>query len=303
MIEAPQTPGMLNRDGLYYLNYTPVRTLRFDLGTTWAETAETWAAFSRSDRAEAVEAYARKFWDEAMEQGYFPLTVRSLLVPVVGQTNQGLGEGHFDGVTFEYLDSRGMEDPANPAAGIDLVAHLQVVPGQESLEAQHARYLQNASANYQVNPPRPAATYTFPYQYLSDWFRMPETEALAYAQGRAAELFNSANARLAAIGVAPQPVTIHIAPADTAGRAGQYRGLLIGETLVNNPVLTVTYDGNHLTVVKRASSFQGYVDELKPMYEWIPGGEAGGEERVDPAPAAARQVMETFLYSLGLVQP
>lgn len=225
------------------------------------------------------------------------------MVRVEGQPNQGLGEGHFDGVTYEYLDSRGMDDPADPTTGIDLEAHLKRVTTAEDLEAQHVRFLENARTNYAAHPPQPAATYTFPYQYLSDWFRISEPEALAYAQGRADELYTATKARLEAIGVAPQPVTVHIAPADTAGRAGQYRGLLFGETLLNNPVLTVTFDGETMKVVKRAESFQGYVNDLKPSYEWVPIGEAGGEERVDPAPDVARQVMETFLYSLGLVQP
>ncbi|HYF77991.1 MAG TPA: S-layer homology domain-containing protein [Symbiobacteriaceae bacterium] len=303
MVEAPRTPGMLNRDGLYYLTFTPVLTLRFDLGANWDETAATWASFSRAYRAKVVESYTRQLWDQVKGQTFFPLAVRHLIVNIEGQPNQGLGEGHFDGVTYEYLDARGMDEPANPATGIDLEAHLSLATTQEELEAQYVRSLDNAKVNYEANPPQPAATYIFPYQYLSDWFRMSAPEGLAFAQGRADDLYTATRARLEAIGLPPQPVTVHIAPADTAGRAGQYRALLIGETLVRNPVLTVTYDGETMTVGKQAESFQGYVDGLKPYYEWIPAGEAGGEERVDPAPDAARQMMKTFLYSLGLVRP
>lgn len=76
VIEAPQTPGMLNRDGLYYLYFTPVLTLRFDLGATWEETAATWTSFSRAYRAKVVESYTRQFWEEAQGQAFFPLAVR-----------------------------------------------------------------------------------------------------------------------------------------------------------------------------------------------------------------------------------
>jgi len=75
--------------------------------------------------------------------------------------------------------------------------------------------------------------------------------------------------------------------------------LLIGETLLENPVLTATYDGQTLKVVSRPETLQAYVTGLAPQYESVPAGEGDGVPQIDPAPAAARQVMESFIYTLG----
>ncbi|HWI60659.1 MAG TPA: S-layer homology domain-containing protein [Symbiobacteriaceae bacterium] len=300
MFEAPLTPGMISRDGLYQLDFNPMLTVRFDVGNTWAETAHAWAALSREYRAKTVEEFARRFWAETQTNGYFPFAVRGVTVKVVGQTNQDLGEGHFGGVTYEYLDVNGNATPVAPDTKINLRDHLYMVPGNEDLAAQYDRYLASARTAYQGNPPVPVLTYTFPYQYLGEWFRTNPDEVMAFARSRADEFYRATKPRLAAAGVDLKQVTFQIAPSDTADRAGQYRSLLIGETLLKNPVLTITYDGTTARVASRPASLREYTAGLTPKYEMVRAGEGWGTEQVDPAPAAARQMMETFLYTLGM---
>jgi hypothetical protein len=302
-MEQPNTQPFWYRDGLYYLNLFPAQTLHFTDADKldWQSTAAAWEAMSRSDRAEALKQKTLAFWAQVGRTNLFPLTYHTVMVSVQGKENQQLGEGHYDGTTFTYLDVQGMATPANPAPAIDLGSRLTMVSGTNSLADQAAWTRQNAQAVLPSMNVTPTATFTFPYHYLGDWFLTPSATVDAWAQAKIQTYWNETKARYDAIGVPLTSVALNVAPADTADRGGKYRSLLIGDTLLGNPVLRLTYDGKSVTAISRPATLRSYLEHLNLTYEMEPAGEGYGGPHVDPAEPEARTVMETFIMTLGRV--
>ena len=298
-IQAPQTETVKGMDGLGMMEFVPVGTVRWQAAAnmTWEETAKAWTTYSRADKERFASYVMKEFRAEVYSQDWAPLSVHRTMLRIEGRPGQILGELHYDEVSgqAEYLDVNGMATPANPAP--DPIVLLPI-PGAADLDFQFQQAKERAAASL-TQPLEPRQVYTFPYQYLSDWFRLNDAAVRAWAEPKLRAYYAEAKSRVEAVGGTVKAVHLQVAPSDTADRAGQYRSLLIGQTLLESPVYDLAFDGQTVTVVAQPATLDGWADSLDLQYEWEQMGEGWGAPHVDPPAADARRFMHTFVLTLG----
>ena len=296
---APETQELEAMAGLTVRDFVAVRNLFYEphAGATRAEAEQAWARLSRADREALVRQETDAFWAEVKDRDFGPLVLRGVMVNVTGPQYMHAAEGHYLYGQFTYLDVNGLADPTNPAPGADLANDVTRLP--DDLEEVVARSMENARLSLQGSGPvSPRRVFTFPYQYLGEWFMVNPETASQWAEAQARAYFEEIRPVVSALGGSLQGVTIQIAPSDTADRGGQYRSLLYGRTLLENPVLSLSYDGASVTVT-RARSLTAWLETVQPQYAWERQGEGWGAPRVDPDPATARRLLTTFVETLG----
>lgn len=294
-LRAPETAELEAMDGLSVRDFVAVRNLFYEphAGATRAEAEQTWASLSRADREALVRRETEAFWAEVRDRDFGPLLLRGVMVNVTGPQYMQAAEGHLLAGQFTYLDVNGMADPADPTSGAQLVR----LP--DDLETQVARYMERARVTLQgAGPVMPRRVFTFPYQYLGEWFAVSPEQATRWAETQARTYFATIQPVVEALGGSLGGVTIQVSPSDTADRGGQYQSLLYGHTLLANPVLNLSYDGTAFTV-SQAGSLSNWLDAAQPQYEWERQGEGWGAPRVDPDIAIARRLLATFVETLG----
>lgn len=296
-LQPPQTPALQIREGLGVRDFQPVRDLWFEAGDG-EETLGVWANLRREYREAVVREKTEQFWNEMKSRGVSPLVLRSVMVNVTGPWAVSLGYATYDGQTFQYFDANGWPGQADPDSSVDLRSRLTALP--DRLEAQIAWFKENGQLNLQgAGPVEPLMVYTFPYQYLGDWFQLTDARQEAWGLDAARRYYQSVKPAVEQLGGSLKSVRIVVAPSDTADRLEPYRSLLPGNTLVDNPVLELIYDGEHLTVAKRLRTLQGWLTDLTPTYAQERQGEGSGTPLVDPDRETARRMMETLVYTLG----
>ncbi len=300
--QADSTEDLLRRDPRRLYLYGDIVLPN---GPSVVAMASAWNRLPRAEQERITREHALALWQEVQRRDLGDLMPTVWVsIRTQGPNSSPVAHGSYDGTTFKYEGPTFTPNPllVDPALEESLASSLTLSTATLNEQiASHKEFIARELPAYRelISGVERTAVYSFPYQYLGDWFTLSPAAVTSWVETKARAYWQEMKPEVEALGGTLGTVRVQVAPADTAGRAGAYEGLDIGATLAKNPVIDVTFDGSAVTVTRRPTSLKSWADSVEPRYVMMPCGEGLSCPDVRPAAPVARKVIETFVYTLG----
>jgi len=263
------------------------------------EVYEAFKTLSAAEQEQLLREHTLAFWVQVKDRNDLGQNRSGVKVELLTENDFVLASATYDGTTFtpkRHLPALGTATPDVLARlGSAFTLTVENLDGQVALSNKAIdRDLPQFLA--QISQAECTVTYALPYQYLGEWFSANPGALSAWVSNTAGAQFAAKQTSLTALGGNLARLKVRIIP-DTNYQFSPYKDLDLLGTLRANPVLEASYNGQNLTVERQAASLAGWVNSTKLVYLPPPLVEVPPPN--DPAEPAARQVFETFIYTLG----